>query len=153
MKQKTFSSRSYLIASFFLAAALTAEEIFINLRFYDFEASLWQHETPGIVKGLLYITLTIIMLFAGVRRGNDGYYLPQEVLKNQPLTRDSQALRSFSRLSWDMQADSLCYAVLADAEIWGRDLRELSFLPDRLTEAVTDIQLLGLRQALSEDRE
>lgn len=65
MKQKTFSSRSYLIASFFLAAALTAEEIFINLRFYDFEASLWQHETPGIVKGLLYITLTIIMLFAG----------------------------------------------------------------------------------------
>ncbi len=65
MKQKTFSSRSYLIASFFLAAALTVEEIFIALRFYDFEASLWQHETPGIVKGLLYITLTIIMLFAG----------------------------------------------------------------------------------------
>lgn len=65
MKQKTFSSRSYLIASFFLAAALTAEQIFINLRFYDFEASLWQHETPGIVKGLLYITLAIIMLFAG----------------------------------------------------------------------------------------
>ncbi|MBO7740156.1 MAG: hypothetical protein J6S34_01380 [Clostridia bacterium] len=65
MKQKTFSSRSYLIASFFLAAALTVEQIFINLRFYDFEASLWQHETPGIVKGLLYITLAIIMLFAG----------------------------------------------------------------------------------------
>ena len=65
MKQKTFSSRSYLIASFFLAAALTVEQIFINLRFYDFEASLWQHGTPGIVKGLLYITLTIIILFAG----------------------------------------------------------------------------------------
>jgi adenylosuccinate lyase len=29
------------------------------------------------------------------------------------------------------------------------DLRELDFLPDRLTEAMTDIQLLGLRQALT----
>ena len=48
-----------------MAVALTLEQIFIYLRFYDFEASLWHHETPGIVKGLLYITLTIIILFAG----------------------------------------------------------------------------------------
>ena len=69
------------------------------------------------------------------------------------MTRDEQALRSFSRLSWDMQADSLCYAVLADTEIWGRDLRALEFLPNRLTEAMTDIQLLGLYQALTGDVE
>lgn len=65
MKQKTFSSRSFLIASVFLAVALTLEQFFIYLRFYDFEAKLWHHGTPGIVKGLLYITLTLILLFAG----------------------------------------------------------------------------------------
>ena len=38
-----------------MAVALTLEEIFVYLRFYDFEAGLWQHGTPGIVRGLLYI--------------------------------------------------------------------------------------------------
>ena len=74
-------------------------------------------------------------------------------MQGQCLTRDEKALASFSRLSWDMQADSLCYAVLADAEIWGRDLRELDFLPERLMEAMTDIQILGLRQMLVGDDE
>ena len=64
MKQKTFSSKSFLIASLFLATALTLEQIFVYLHFYDFEASLWKHGTPGIIKGLLYITLTLILLFA-----------------------------------------------------------------------------------------
>lgn len=65
MKQKTFSSKSFLIASGFLAVALLLEQIFVYLSFYDFEAGLWQHETPAIVKGLLYITLALILLFAG----------------------------------------------------------------------------------------
>ena len=105
--------------------------------------------TPRMIQAFA----ALIMLFTGVRRGNGGYYLPQESLKDQCLTRDEKALRSFSTLSWDMQAESLCYAVLADEEIWGRDLRELEWLPDRLTEAMTDIQILGLRQMLTGDEE
>ena len=108
---------------------------------------LMSEHTPRMIQAFA----VLIMLFCGVRRGNGAYFLPQDSLKDQPLTRDEKALRSFSSLSWDMQAESLCYAVLADEEIWGRDLRELDFLPDRLTEAVTDIQLLGLRQALTGD--
>lgn len=110
---------------------------------------LMNEKTPRMIQAFA----ALIMLFSGVRRENDGYYLPQEAMKDRPLTRDEQALRSFSRLSWDMQADSLCYAVLADTEIWGRDLRELEFLRNRLTEAMTDIQLLGLYQALTGDVE
>ena len=105
--------------------------------------------TPRLIQAFA----VLIMLFTGVRRGEGGYYLPQEAMQGQCLTRDEKALASFSRLSWDMQADSLCYAVLADAEIWGRDLRELDFLPERLMEAMTDIQILGLRQMLVGDDE
>ena len=65
MKQKTLSSRSFLVASFFFAVAMTLEQIFIYTRFYDFEASLWRSGTPGIVRGLLYITLTLVILFTG----------------------------------------------------------------------------------------
>ena len=48
-----------------MAGALALEQIFVFLRFYDFEAGLWHWETPGIVKGLLYITLCLTMLFTG----------------------------------------------------------------------------------------
>lgn len=110
---------------------------------------LMNEKTPRLIQAFA----VLIMLFTGVRRGEGGYYLPQEALKDQCLTRDEKALNSFSRLSWDMQADSLAYAVLADTEIWGRDLRELDWLPDRLTEAMTDVQILGLRQLLTGDEE
>lgn len=110
---------------------------------------LMNGHTPRMIQAFA----AMIMLFSGVRRGNGGYCLPQDAMQNRCLSRDEKALKSFSSLSWDMQADSLCYAVLADTEIWGRDLRELAFLPDLLTEAMRDIQLLGLRQALAGDAE
>ena len=96
--------------------------------------------TPRLVEAMA----ALVMLMTGIRRGSDGFRLPQEAMAGRTLTRDEAALASFSRLSWDMQADSLSYAVLADADIWGRDLRELTFLPDMLTDALTSIQLQGL---------
>ena len=104
-------------------------------------------KTPRMVQALA----ALIMLFSGVRREDGGYGLPQEALRGRLLSRNEKALASFSRLSWDMTADSLCYAVLSDQEIWGRDLRELTFLPELLTEALTDIQLSGLRHMLTEE--
>lgn len=67
-----------------MAAALTMEQIFVYLRFYDFEASLWHHGIPGIVKGLIYITLTIIMLFAGAYLYSLRNVTPQEEGFEQP---------------------------------------------------------------------
>ena len=110
---------------------------------------LLNEKTPRMTFALA----ALIMLFSGVRREGEEYRLPQEALREQKLTRDLPALRSFSRLSWDMQADSLCYAALADADIWGRDLRELSYLPDMLTEKLSDIQLAGLLGAMTEESE
>ena len=40
-----------------MAIALTIEQVFVYLRFYDFEKHLWQHGTPAVMKGLLYITI------------------------------------------------------------------------------------------------
>ena len=109
---------------------------------------LLNQKTPRLVKAMA----ALVMLFTGVRRQGNGYTLPQEAMDGLILSRDEGALRSFSRLSWDMQADSLSYAVLADADIWGRDLRELDFLPEMLTEALTDIQLSGLVGAIAEEQ-
>lgn len=106
---------------------------------------LLNEHTPRLIMAMA----ALVMLLTGVREEEPGFRLPQEAVKDLTLTRDEPALRSFSRLSWDMQADSLSYAVLADADIWGRDLRELDFLPDMLTDALTSIQLSGLRQALA----
>ena len=101
--------------------------------------------TPRLVEAMA----ALVMLMTGIRREADGFRLPQESMAGRTLMRDGAALASFSRLSWDMQADSLCYAVLADADIWGRDLRELTFLPDMLTDALTSIQLQGLLGVLA----
>ncbi len=106
---------------------------------------LLNERTPRLVSAMA----ALIMLFTGIRREEEGYMLPQESMRGQLLCRDETALRSFSRLSWDMPADSLCYAVLSDAEIWGRDLRDMAFLPDMLTDSLTTIQLMGLRYALN----
>ncbi len=108
---------------------------------------LMSAQTPRMIQAFA----ALIMLFTGVRRTDDGYCLPQERMKNVRLTRDEKALRSFSRLSWDMDAASLCYAVLADTDIWGRDLREDGFLDGPLTHALEDIQLTGLYAALTRE--
>jgi len=76
-----------------MAVALTLEEIFVYLRFYDFEAGLWQHGTPGIVRGLLYITLALILLFAGAylyslrntSRREEGFENPSLALRGASL--------------------------------------------------------------------
>ena len=55
---------------------------------------------------------------------------------------------AFRRLSTDMTAESLAYAVLSDVDLWGRDLREITGLEDRITSVIADVQAAGFRQAL-----
>ncbi|MDO5327923.1 MAG: hypothetical protein Q4G00_14605 [Clostridia bacterium] len=91
----------------------------------------------------------LIMLFAGTRREQDGDYA---ILKNgEPcrFTEDEDVLFSFSRLSCDMPAESLAYAVLSDRAIWEENLRELPGLEDKIASDLRDLQLLGLEEAIN----
>ena len=90
----------------------------------------------------------LILLLAGVRRGENGYALVGSDGSRGPVARDEEGLASFSRLSCDMDAESLAYAALADERIWGRDLREEEGLEDRCARCLQDIQLLGLSETV-----
>ena len=99
-------------------------------------------DTPCLVLCLC----ALIMLFSGIRRGKTGYALIGSDGSVVPMSRDPEALASFSRLSCDMDADSLAYAALADERIWGRDLRDEEGLQDLAARTLQDIQLLGLSE-------
>ena len=90
----------------------------------------------------------LIMLFAGVRREENGRYA---VLRNGEscfLTEDEDILFSFSRLSCDMPAESLAYAALSDRAIWEEDLRDIPGLEEKITDQLRDLQLLGLTDSV-----
>jgi len=103
-----------------------------------------QKDTPGLVLS----AAALVMLFSGIRRGPDGYEAVGASGAMVPLHEDEEALRSFSRLSCDMAADSLAYAVLSDKTIWDAELRQREGLEEALAAALQDIQLLGLQEAL-----
>ncbi len=105
---------------------------------------LINEDTPCLTLSLC----ALIMLLAGVRRSENGYTLVGSDGSPIEMTMDQEALSSFSRLSCDMDAESLAYAALADERIWGRDLREDEGLEDRCARCLTDIQLLGLSETL-----
>ena len=92
----------------------------------------------------------LIMLYAGVRRNDDGKFtLPAEA-GDADISDDETALQAFSYMSCDMPPESLAYAALSDHEIWGCDLREIDGIEDAVTADLRDMQLLGARAALQE---
>ena len=91
---------------------------------------------------------TLIMLFAGARREEDGTYWIIRDGEKCILSEDEEILFSFSRLSCDMPPEALAYAVLSDRAIWDRDLRDVPGLEDLVAAQLRDLQLLGLREAL-----
>ena len=89
-----------------------------------------------------------IMIYAGARKNSDGQY---EILRGRDrfvLHDDSNLLESFSQLAHDMPAESLAYAVLADRDLWGEDLREIDGLELRLSLDISSIQRIGFRETL-----
>lgn len=97
---------------------------------------------------LCFALSALIMLYAGVRKNQDGeYVLPGESGEASVLDAPA-ALAAFSRMSCDMPPESLAYAALSDREVWGADLREIEGLEDRVTEQLRDMQLLGARAAM-----
>lgn len=89
-----------------------------------------------------------IMIYAGARKNGRGEY---EVLRGKDsfaLCDIPEFLDVFSRLSHDMPAESLAYAVLADRSLWGEDLREIDGLELRVTMDISSIQRIGFRETL-----
>lgn len=61
---------------------------------------------------------------------------------------DGDVIRAFRSLSCDMPPETLSYAVLSDQALWGRDLRDIPFLEDKITGQLRDLQLIGLFSAM-----
>lgn len=99
---------------------------------------------------LTFSMAALMMLFAGVRRDEKGVYSIARGEDTYPLSGDEEMLEAMSHLACDMSPDSLSYAVLSDRVVWTKDLRDVPGLEDSVTQAVTDIQLLGVREAMKQ---
>ena len=89
-----------------------------------------------------------IMVYAGARRNEGGRY---EILRGKDklvLCDDPSVCEAFSLLAHDMPAESLAYAVLADRDLWGEDLRNIDGLELRLSLDLSSIQRVGFRETL-----
>ena len=83
---------------------------------------------------LSFALAATIMLYAGARLNpTSGFYEVARGKRLESLHDDPAVLARFSTLSHDMDPESLAYAALADRELWGRDLREIDGLMERVT--------------------
>ena len=103
----------------------------------------------GVLPSCLCFGLSaLIMLYAGIRKNEDGAYVLPGEEKETPVPDAGPALAAFSRMSCDMPPESLAYAALSDREVWGCDLREIEGLEEKVTGQLRDMQLLGARAAM-----
>ena len=93
---------------------------------------------------LSFALAATVMLYAGARPRPDapGVYDVARGRQSEPLPDDPTALEHFSSLAHDMPPETLAYAVLADRELWGRDLRDVDGLEARLALDLGFIQRL-----------
>lgn len=122
----------------------------------DATVTKWKTYVLPLVKGyeamefelppcLCFSLAALVMHFAGLRQ-EDGEY--RDAQGGGAPKEPEEILLAFSALSCDMPPESLAYAVLADRELWGEDLRDVPGLEDRLTDLLRDLQLLGLGAAM-----
>lgn len=91
----------------------------------------------------------LILFYAGVKPDADGEYFGLREEEKYRVEDEEAVLFAFSRLSRDMAPESLSYAVLADQEVWGEDLRQIEGLEDTVTNQLRDMQLLGVRATMA----
>ena len=83
----------------------------------------------------LTVALAATVLLYADARERDGRWETVVGQETRTLHESPDALAAFSRLSSDMDAESLAYAVLSDRELWnGADLREIEGLAELLSE-------------------
>lgn len=82
---------------------------------------------------LSFALAATIMLYAGARRQPEtGACTVARGKQAETLHDDPEALECFFTLAHDMPPESLAYAVLADRELWGADLRQIEGLEARV---------------------
>lgn len=100
----------------------------------------WAEERFEPPRRLSFALAATIMLLAGARPNAEGRW---EVLRGGEIHRiveSPEALSVFSTLSHDMPPEALAYAALADRELWGRDLREIEGLEQRVALDLANLQ-------------
>ena len=97
---------------------------------------------------LCFALSALIMYYAGARSDGKGGYQGVREEEYYPVYDDAENMQAFTRMSCDMDCDSLAYAVLSDWEMWNADLRGVPGLVDGVTGQLRDIQLLGSKTAL-----
>ena len=105
-------------------------------------------EKKAIAPCLCFALSALIMFYAGARSDGKGGYQGVREEEYYPVRDDDEVMHAFSRMSCDMDCDSIAYAVLSDWEMWNNDLRNVPGLMDGVTGQVRDIQLLGSKTAL-----
>ena len=113
-------------------------------------AERYMDDNGYLPSGLVFGFSCLLMLFAGVRRKENGTYtlLRDDGEETEIRFENEAVLKEFSTLSCDMSFESMAYAALADVEIWERDLREVDGLEDKVTETLRDLQLRGVRETM-----
>ena len=98
--------------------------------------------------GLCFALTAYILSMAGIRRREDGFEM---IIAGEP-TRvcvPEEVGNAFCRLSVDMPAESLAYAVLSDVSLMGKDLRPIPGLEEKITDLVNSVQLTGFLSTMT----
>ena len=110
----------------------------------------YEKQEAALPSCLCFALSALIMLYAGIRKNDQGTYVLPAGDKEISVPDQAAALAAFSRMSCDMPPESLAYAALSDREVWGCDLREIEGLEDKVAGQLRDMQLLGARAAMLE---
>ena len=90
---------------------------------------------------LSFALAATIMLYAGARKNPEtGRFEVARGKQTETLRDDPGLLEGFSTLAHDMPPESLAYAVLADRELWGADLRQIDGLEARVALDIAAMQ-------------
>ncbi len=112
-------------------------------------AERYADDNGYLPNGLVFGFSCLLMLFAGVRRKENGAYtLMKENGDEVGVRMEERILKAFSTLACDMSYESMAYAALADVEIWDRDLRAVEGLEDKVTDMLRSLQILGVRETM-----
>ena len=109
----------------------------------------YQKKNNRVPPCLCFVLSSLIMLYSGIRVAPDGGYSLFTGQDNINIEDSERGLKEFSKMSCDMSPESLAYAALSDQEIWGIDLRVIPHIEEMVVKQLGDMQLLGMRSAIS----
>lgn len=123
---------------------LTAFERLENA-YFDIPAGFYR---VGCLETWRRMVLPILKADRGADAGHKKIHAWTAMTMMAAISDKTNEYQRLHALSSDMEPEMLSYALLADEEMWGEDLRLLPGLPEGIARAVQDLQLLGIRGTL-----